>query len=127
MTLVGAKECNNRDKICDRRCCPKNSGIILLSLVGWRIGIDTSAHLSALKNGGASIAVIGGLDVYYPKKISSCREYMVKNHLVLSLSEYVSGEALPLKFHFQKAENRIIAGLSQGVIVVEAPSCAQAV
>ncbi|KXT62701.1 Rossmann fold nucleotide-binding protein Smf [Streptococcus gallolyticus] len=41
---------------------------------------------------------------------------MAKNHLVLS--EYVAGEA-PLKFYFPE-RNRIIAGLSQGVIVVEA-------
>ena len=92
----------------------KNHFVIISGLAR---GIDTSAHLSALKNGGASIAVIGcGLDVYYPKENKRLQEYMAKNHLVLS--EYVVGE-VPLKFHFPE-RNRIIAGLSQGVIVVEA-------
>lgn len=84
---------------------------------GLARGIDTSAHISALKNGGATIAVIGcGLDVHYPKENKLLQEYLGKNHLILS--EYVIGEA-PLKFHFPE-RNRIIAGLSQGVIVAEA-------
>ncbi|WP_423218487.1 DNA-processing protein DprA [Streptococcus equinus] len=84
---------------------------------GLARGIDTSAHISALKNGGASIAVIGcGLDVHYPKENKLLQEYLGKNHLILS--EYAVGEA-PLKFHFPE-RNRIIAGLSQGVIVAEA-------
>lgn len=84
---------------------------------GLARGIDTSAHISALKNGGATIAVIGcGLDVHYPKENKLLQEYLGKNHLILS--EYVVGEA-PLKFHFPE-RNRIIAGLSQGVIVAEA-------
>lgn len=84
---------------------------------GLARGIDTSAHISALKNGGATIAVIGcGLDVHYPKENKLLQEYLGKNHLILS--EYAVGEA-PLKFHFPE-RNRIIAGLSQGVIVAEA-------
>lgn len=84
---------------------------------GLARGIDTSAHISALKNGGATIAVIGcGLDVHYPKENKLLQEYLGKNHLILS--EYAVGEA-PLKFHFPE-RNRVIAGLSQGVIVAEA-------
>lgn len=84
---------------------------------GLARGIDTSAHISALKNGGATIAVIGcGLDVHYPKENKLLQEYLGKNHLILS--EYAVGE-VPLKFHFPE-RNRIIAGLSQGVIVAEA-------
>ena len=95
----------------------KELGNHFVIVSGLARGIDTSAHLSSLKNGGASIAVIGcGLDVYYPKENKQLQEYMVKNHLVLS--EYVAGEA-PLTFHFPE-RTRIIAGLSQGVIVAEA-------
>lgn len=80
-------------------------------------GIDTAAHVSALKNGGSSIAVIGsGLDVYYPTENKKLQEYMSYNHLVLS--EYFTGEQ-PLKFHFPE-RNRIIAGLCQGIVVAEA-------
>ena len=84
---------------------------------GLARGIDTSAHVSVLKNGGATIAVIGcGLDVYYPKENQQLQDYLGKNHLVLS--EYAPGEK-PLKYHFPE-RNRIIAGLSQGVLVAEA-------
>lgn len=84
---------------------------------GLARGIDTAAHMAALKNGGKSIAVIGtGLDVHYPKANAELQNYMAKHHLVLT--EYGPREQ-PLKFHFP-ARNRIIAGLSQGILVAEA-------
>ncbi|MBJ8349456.1 DNA-processing protein DprA [Streptococcus zalophi] len=84
---------------------------------GLAKGIDTAAHLSILKNGGKTIAVIGtGLDVYYPKENELLQEYFAKNHLIIS--EY-EPKTQPLRYHFPE-RNRIIAGLSQGVIVIEA-------
>lgn len=84
----------------------KELGNQFVIVSGLARGIDTSAHISALKNGGATIAVIGcGLDVYYPKENKQ-------------LQDYLAVEA-PLKYHFPE-RNRIIAGLSQGVIVAEA-------
>lgn len=84
---------------------------------GLARGIDTAAHVAVLKNGGATIAVIGtGLDGYYPKENSRLQDYIASNHLLLT--EYLPGEE-PLKHHFPE-RNRIIAGLSQGVVVAEA-------
>lgn len=84
---------------------------------GLARGIDTTAHMAALKNGGATIAIIGcGLDVYYPKENRKLQDYIAQHHLLLS--EYLPGEQ-PLKFHFPE-RNRIIAALSQGVLVAEA-------
>ena len=84
---------------------------------GLARGVDTAAHLASLKNGGATIAVIGaGLDVYYPKENRQLQSYIAKNHLLLS--EYAPNSQ-PLKYHFPE-RNRIIAGLSRGVIVAEA-------
>lgn len=95
----------------------KELGNRFVIVSGLARGIDTSAHVSVLKNGGATIAVIGcGLDVYYPKENQQLQDYLGKNHLVLS--EYAPGEK-PLKYHFPE-RNRIIAGLSQGVLVAEA-------
>ena len=92
-----------------------NNELIIVS--GLARGIDTSAHMAALQNGGRTIAVIGtGLDVFYPKANKKLQSYIGKNHMVLS--EYGPGEQ-PLKFHFPE-RNRIIAGLCRGVIVAEA-------
>lgn len=84
---------------------------------GLARGIDTAAHLASLKSGGATIAVIGtGLDVHYPKENRRLQDYIAKNHLLLS--EY-EAQSQSLKYHFPE-RNRIIAGLSQGVMVAEA-------
>ncbi len=95
----------------------KELGNHFVLVSGLARGIDTSAHVATLKNSGATIAVIGtGLDFFYPKENRRLQEYIGKNHLLLT--EYAVGEQ-PLKFHFPE-RNRIIAGLSQGVIVSEA-------
>lgn len=116
MAVVGARTASQTGtKSVQRIVSELGNQFVIVS--GLARGIDTSAHISALKNGGATIAVIGcGLDVHYPKENKLLQEYLGKNHLILS--EYAVGEA-PLKFHFPE-RNRIIAGLSQGVIVAEA-------
>ncbi|MDB8674503.1 DNA-processing protein DprA [Streptococcus agalactiae] len=116
LAVVGARQasqigCQSVKKIIKET----NNQFVIVS--GLARGIDTAAHISALKNGGSSIAVIGsGLDVYYPTENKKLQEYMSYNHLVLS--EYFTGEQ-PLKFHFPE-RNRIIAGLCQGIVVAEA-------
>ncbi|HGD4538146.1 TPA: DNA-processing protein DprA [Streptococcus agalactiae] len=116
LAVVGARQasqigCQSVKKIIKET----NNQFVIVS--GLARGIDTAAHVSALKNGGSSIAVIGsGLDVYYPTENKKLQEYMSYNHLVLS--EYFTGEQ-PLKFHFPES-NRIIAGLCQGIVVAEA-------
>ncbi|HEN6088569.1 TPA: DNA-protecting protein DprA [Streptococcus agalactiae] len=116
LAVVGARQasqigCQSVKKIIKET----NNQFVIVS--GLARGIDTAAHVSALKNGGSSIVVIGsGLDVYYPTENKKLQEYMSYNHLVLS--EYFTGEQ-PLKFHFPE-RNRIIAGLCQGIVVAEA-------
>ncbi|HEO1974708.1 TPA: DNA-protecting protein DprA [Streptococcus agalactiae] len=116
LAVVGARQasqigCQSVKKIIKET----NNQFVIVN--GLARGIDTAAHVSALKNGGSSIAVIGsGLDVYYPTENKKLQEYMSYNHLVLS--EYFTGEQ-PLKFHFPE-RNRIIAGLCQGIVVAEA-------
>ncbi|HGC8163951.1 TPA: DNA-processing protein DprA [Streptococcus agalactiae] len=116
LAVVGARQasqigCQSVKKIIKET----NNQFVIVS--GLARGIDTAAHVSALKNGGSSMAVIGsGLDVYYPTENKKLQEYMSYNHLVLS--EYFTGEQ-PLKFHFPE-RNRIIAGLCQGIVVAEA-------
>ena len=86
---------------------------------GLARGIDTASHIAALKNGGKTIAVIGtGLDVNYPRENAQLQNYIATNQLLLT--EYGPGQK-PLKYHFPE-RNRIIAGLSRGVLVTEAKS-----
>lgn len=89
----------------------------LILVSGLAKGVDGLSHQLALKHHGKTIAVIGnGLDISYP----SCNRALQTQiaHAGLLLSEYPL-ESRPLKYHFP-LRNRIIAGLCQTVLVVEA-------
>jgi DNA processing protein len=88
---------------------------------GLAYGVDAQAHESALKSGGITWAVLGtGLDdkTIYPTKNLSLA-HKILNSGGLLISEYVQGTP-PLPHHFP-LRNRIIAGLSEKVVVIEAP------
>ena len=84
---------------------------------GLALGIDALAHQAALTSGAQTIAVLGcGLDVTYP--VSNRRLALdIITHGGAIISEYPIGTK-PLKQHFP-ARNRIISGLSRGVVVIE--------
>lgn len=85
---------------------------------GLAYGIDTIAHSAALDAGGQTIAVLGsGFDQIYPRNNRRLAENIIKQNGMI-LSEY-SPDTAPLKHHFPK-RNRLIAGLSDIVIVTEA-------
>ena len=94
------------------------SGINIIS--GLAVGIDTYAHLGSLQQEciGKTIGVLGsGLDVIYPKQnINLAKEILKRGGCIIS--EYPLGTK-PEKIHFPQ-RNRIISGLSKGVLVVEA-------
>ncbi|HHY13476.1 MAG TPA: DNA-protecting protein DprA [Thermoanaerobacterales bacterium] len=90
-------------------------GITVVS--GMAIGVDTFAHKGALSGKGETIAVLGsGLDVPYPKRNIGLMNEIAKNGAVIS--EFPLGTQ-PLPAHFPM-RNRIISGLSLGILVVEA-------
>lgn len=116
LAVVGARKCSDLGtKSVQKIITELKNRFVIVS--GLARGIDTAAHISALKNGGATIGVIGtGLDVCYPKENQKLQAFMMTNHLVIS--EYGPGEE-PRKYHFPE-RNRIIAGLCHGIVVVEA-------
>jgi DNA processing protein len=84
---------------------------------GLALGIDAEAHAGCLAGGGDTIGVLGcGLDVVYPGRNRSLYAAIAERGLLVS--EYPLGTR-PEPFRFP-ARNRIIAGLSSGVVVVEA-------
>lgn len=90
-------------------------GVCVVS--GLALGIDAAAHGGALDADGATIGVLGcGLDVVYPRGNSRLHDRLGASGLLIS--EYPLGTP-PEGFRFP-ARNRIIAGVSRAVVVVEA-------
>jgi DNA processing protein len=84
---------------------------------GLAQGVDQAAHQGALQN-GRTIAVIGtGIDQVYPSQNQKLQQQILENSGTI-ISEFLPGTP-PLQHHFPR-RNRIVSGLSLGVLVAEA-------
>ncbi|EKQ53966.1 MULTISPECIES: DNA-processing protein DprA [unclassified Clostridium] len=115
--VVGARKCSNYGltvtKLLTKELITNN--ITLIS--GGARGIDSVAHKTALENGGYNISVLGcGIDIAYPAENKALFSKIAEKGVVIS--EFLLGTA-PLRENFPK-RNRIISGLSDGIIVIEA-------
>lgn len=116
--VVGTRRCTAYGaKAADNLCFDLAArGITIVS--GMARGIDSAAARAALRAGGKTIAVLGsGIDVIYPPENRELMEEIEKSGTVMT--EYPPGSQ-PMAHHFPE-RNRIISGLSKGVLVIEAP------
>ena len=91
------------------------AGVVVVS--GGARGIDTASHQGALQGGGKTVAVLGcGVDIAYPHVNRKLFAEIAENGAVLS--EYPPGTE-PKPYYFPE-RNRIINGISQGIILVQA-------
>lgn len=117
VAVIGARKCSayGRKVAHEFAANLARNGVNVVS--GLAVGIDAAAHEAALSAGGVSTAVKGcGLDVWYPRHSMEFLQKMQTNGLILS--EFPPG-TLPEARNFP-IRNRVVSGLSLGVVVVEA-------
>ena len=117
VAIVGSRKYSSYGKLAAEKLSSELSSMGFTIVSGMARGIDTLAHTAAINSGGRSIAVLGsGIDVPYPPENRGLMEKLAASGCVIS--EFPPG-TLPERENFPK-RNRIISGLSLGVLVVEA-------
>ena len=118
IAIIGCRDCSNYGKQIAQKISYDLASCNINIVSGLAKGIDSYAHLGALYSKGKTTAIFGtGLDIIYPKE----NQYLVDKILRTDgaiISEYPLGTK-PNKINFP-ARNRIISGLSKGIVVVEA-------
>lgn len=93
-----------------------SAGAVVIS--GMALGIDGVSSAAAIAAGGKTVAVLGcGIDVVYPREHGRLKELIEKHGAVIT--EYPPSTE-PMGAHFP-VRNRIISGLGQGTVVIDAP------
>jgi DNA processing protein len=117
LAMVGSRKASESGRRVAHWLASELAGAGFTVTSGLAVGIDAQAHRGALEAGGRSVAVVGtGLDLVYPPAHRSLAERLLENGALIS--EFPLGTP-PLPGNFPQ-RNRLIAGLSAGVVVVEA-------
>lgn len=117
VAIIGARTATDYGKRTAASLAAEMAAQGIVTVSGAAYGIDAAAHRGALAAGGGTIAVLGcGIDVVYPRAHADLFRDIAGRGLLLS--EYPLGTK-PEGYRFP-VRNRIISGLAQGVVVVEA-------
>ena len=117
VAIVGARNCSYYGKETAKKAAMElaKKGVAIIS--GLAAGIDTNAHIGTLEACGKTIAVLGnGVNLCYPKENVKVYQNILKKGNIIS--EFPLNSP-PLAMHFPQ-RNRIISGLADVVLVVEA-------
>lgn len=117
IAIVGARMCSEYGRAVAVRLAKSLAARGICVVSGMARGIDTAGHTGALEADGITCAVLGcGVDICYPKSNEQLYHNILERGCILS--EYPPGtQPLPTLF---PQRNRIISGLSDAVVVVEA-------
>jgi DNA processing protein len=119
LAIVGTRHASAEGKKTARHFARDLAAAGCAIVSGLAFGVDGAAHEGALDARGMTIAVLaGGLDVIYPQSHDALARRILETGGTI-ISEYPPG-AEPLAYRFIE-RNRIISGISRGVLIVEAP------
>lgn len=117
VAIVGTRKPTEYGIITTKQYAKEFSEANVTVVSGMASGVDSVAHREVLENNGKTIAVIaGGFNHIYPASNFNLFKQLVENNLVIS--EY-NPNIKPLSYYFP-VRNRIIAGLSKGIVITEA-------
>jgi len=117
LAIVGSRQSTHTGRAITRQLSGNLAALGFTIVSGLARGIDAAAHHGAIDGGGRTIAVLGcGIDRTYPSEHKHLRQQIEAHGGVLS--EFPPGAA-PLGHHFPE-RNRVISGISMGVVVTEA-------
>lgn len=116
--VVGTRDTTDYGRAVTNVICSDLARAGAITVGGLARGIDSVGAWATLDAGGTAVGVVGnGLDIVYPSENVELMQAITEKGCVIS--EYPPGSP-PLRHHFP-ARNRIIAGLSRGILVTEAP------
>lgn len=118
IAVVGARKMTKRGEEAAKKIVKEfvKKGYVIVS--GMALGIDGVAHKTAIENGGKTVAVLGcGIDVIYPPENRELYFKILKSGGAI-ISEIPNGHRVQKQYFASR--NRIVSGLSQAVIIIEA-------